>query len=207
MLRDMFNWIRFRTYDKYNAIYIKSLEPSYYDSDTRLLHGMFQLLVDFVEIECAGHQLAAEKYKSISASDNWNKCFFGYLRRYFRRPSFLKRNPEAGLRYLDWEIALQDEYSTSQAESAKEKKELYLWWKTIYPERRDPMDESGWSELCDRRRKKYGNILSILNDLTDEEHEESSRILEKYRILEELQYKKDEEMLIRLVKIRNSLWT
>jgi hypothetical protein len=169
---------------------------------------MFQLLVDFIEIECAGHQLAAEKYKEISASDKWNACFFGYLRRYFRRPSFLKRNPEAGLRYLDWETNLHDEFDTGQAASAREKKELYLWWKTIFPNRKDPMEESGWSEFCERRRKKYGNgIAYILNDLTDEEHEESSRILEKCRLLEELQYAEDEDMLIRLIKIRNTLWT
>ena len=34
---------------------------------------------------------------------------------------------EAGIAHLDWEIGLQD--SPSQAEAAKEVKQIYLWWK------------------------------------------------------------------------------
>ena len=44
------DWIRFRI-KNYTKIQIRSLKPGYYENDTLLLHGMFQLLVDFVELE------------------------------------------------------------------------------------------------------------------------------------------------------------
>ena len=44
-------WIRHRTYDRYDRIYITSLKPGYYDKDEQMLHGMFGLLIDYVDKE------------------------------------------------------------------------------------------------------------------------------------------------------------
>ena len=44
-------WVRHRTIDRYNVIKLSSLQPGYYDIDTRILHANFELLKQFVENE------------------------------------------------------------------------------------------------------------------------------------------------------------
>ena len=56
-LENLKYWVTHRTIDKYNKIEIPSLKPGYYDKDTQMLHGMFDLLVDYVECELAWMQL------------------------------------------------------------------------------------------------------------------------------------------------------
>lgn len=44
-------WVMHRTFKRFDRIYIKSLSPGYHDKDDMMLHGCFQLLVDWVERE------------------------------------------------------------------------------------------------------------------------------------------------------------
>lgn len=169
------DWVRFRTTRVYNIIKINSLKPGYYDIDTRMLHGMFSLLVDHVEIEKAAmfgieDEIKKKQDKGISA---W---FYNTL------PFARKRNPEAGLKYLEWEMSLDDpnsiNYSPEQAETAKEIMELYNWW-------------------CHARKNKvYRNYFSFNNRLAHDINQD----------LENMNEQKNTEMLIRLIKIRQSLW-
>jgi hypothetical protein len=101
---------------------------------------------------------------------------------------------------------------TGQAERAREIKELYLWWTTVYPNRKDPMDLSGWSDLCEQRRIKAeaegkGGLWASLNDQNPNERKESTRILKLCQKIEKQQNDEDEAMMIRLIKARDSLWT
>lgn len=200
---DLRYWIRCRVFDKYHVINT-GLEPGYADCDTRLLHGMFNLLVDFVEVEKAWMCVvfdndARKKYKYPPFSVGS-----------FRIRSF--RCPEAGLAHLDWEYSLGnpnlDEYERCESQSATAAEILYLykWWKEVRPNRPDYHDASGWSNWCEYRDKK-GYRMFDDSQYSEEEKAEQRRILDLSHKLETDQFNEDSEMLTRLIKIRGSLWT
>ncbi len=129
------------------------------------------------------------------------------------------RCPQAGLDNLKWQSELvwkEDEgfepgdpkigKPTYQAEKALEILALYKWWTEVYPKRPDPHDASGWTAYCDMRRERGDHMLD-LEDRTPEEAEMSRVALDKTQEIEDAYNKEDEEMMIRLIKIRNSLWT
>jgi hypothetical protein len=95
---------------------------------------------------------------------------------------------------------------THQALAAQEILELYAWWKEVYPLRPDPHDASGWSEYCENRRRN-GYAFFDMEDRTPEEAEKGKIALDRIREIEAAYEKEDTEMLIRLVKVRDSLWT
>jgi len=180
------------------------------DVGNRFLPCLFNELVDFVEVETAwshiawGDKEARAKYDPPFWASGW-----------FRWRTW--RCPQAGLDHLDWAMTLTNEEwldedkkgeakPTGQAISAKEIKELYLWWTTTYPNRPDPYDASGWTEYCEKARELNdgrlfgGKKTPELEKLSDKSH----KLLQK---IEAAYEKEDEAMLIRLIKIRNSLWT
>jgi hypothetical protein len=195
--------IRHRLFDRYNIIHTK-LKPDYYDSDTRMLHGMFELLVDFVEVEKAWMHVVFNKDAQKARKHPW------WSRGWTRFKAF--RDPIAGLDHLVWEMSLDNpelpatERSEHQAEAAREIFELYNWWKNIRPNRPDPHDASGWSEHCDKKRDMGIDLLDFEDESADY-RAESAKILDKLREIEESQEQEDTDMLIRLIKIRKSLWT
>ena len=96
---------------------------------------------------------------------------------------------------------------TGQAERAREIKELYTWWTTVYPNRPDPHDASGWSAYCEAARVANGGKGSWSGDKTPELKkmcDKSHKLLQK---IEAAYDKEDTEMMIRLIKARDSLWT
>ncbi len=68
------------------------------------------------------------------------------------------------------------------------------------------MDASGWSAYCDMRREKGYHLLDM-EDKSEEEKEMSNTAHSKLREIEAAYEKEDEDMMIRLIKIRESLWT
>lgn len=175
----------------------------WHEFDTRLLHCMFDELVNFVEIDSAWMEV-------VFSSDNSKK----YQVPWWRRVPFRIRGwrcPAAGVAHLEWAANLtwNEEWidkddpkygkPTAQAEVAQETLELYKWWREIRPARPDPYEASGWSEFCSRRRS---NIFR-----SPEEQEESSRILPILEKMEEDYVNEDTEMMVRLIKIRQGLWT
>ena len=182
------------------------------DVGNRFLPCLFNELVDFVEIETAWSQIA---WGNKEACAKYNPPF--YATGWFRWRVW--RSPQAGLDHLDWAMTLtnvewlaEDKKSeakpTSQAISAKEIKELYTWWTTVYRNRPDPHDASGWSEHCDAMRVKYpGSFFSSLNDKNSEDKKASDKAIKLLQKIESAYEKEDEAMMIRLIKIRDSLWT
>jgi hypothetical protein len=168
--------------------------------------------VDFVEVELAWKNIAwdeeaRKKYDSPFWATGW-----------FRWRTW--RCPQAGLDYLDWASGLRLDESwgveqsetgynepTYQAVGAKEIKELYLWYKNIYLNRPDVHDVTGWSEYCAKNREKNGELLFDSEDQTEQEQEEGRRILDSMNKLEEYRYDEETEMLTRLIKVRDRLWT
>jgi hypothetical protein len=185
-----------RFIDKPWCLNTKLPKGDWYEMETRLLHGLFGALVDFVEEEKANMQYL---------TDEWKEDEDGQVKRATVKRVFPSR--EKGLQYLDWEISLGEE-SPGQSEAAKEVKELYLWWKDVRPARPDPYDVSGWSEYCDQRRDKDG-LWGFFDkdDETDEERADARRRLDALHSVEEQYDTEDEEMMIRLIKIRKGMWT
>lgn len=184
----------------------KHIKPGEWrDMDTRILYCLFDELVDFVEIEKAysGYRWDEDKQKGM----RWWQVGRWRTRTW--------RSAEAGLKHLEWETTLTDEEwiddksqakPTYQAETAREIIALYKWWTEVYPNRPDPMDASGWSDYCDDRRDRGIDFLDF-EDYPEDSKWDTRAMHEKMREMEKAYEDEDTEMLIRLIKIRKSLWT
>ena len=185
---------------------------SWSDVGNRFLPCMFNELVDFVEIEQAWHHcMWADEARSKFNPPWWRS---GWLR--WRT----WRCPQAGLAYLTWASGLvidkdmgaepgSDGYGepTYQATAAKEIIALYTWWTETYRNRPDPYEASGWTAACEASRLANGGRLHfgtekdpVLKKASDKAHKLLQKIEKAYEA-------EDEAMMIRLIKIRQSLWT
>ncbi|NIM17785.1 MAG: hypothetical protein GTO45_37895 [Candidatus Aminicenantes bacterium] len=184
------SWLRYRTVDRYHTIKT-TLKPGYYDMDTRLLYAMFDMLVDFVELEKAWMNVVFTKRKPWSG---WGRTHWW-------------RSRIEGLSYLEWEIGLGDpnlpeeERHEQQAKNAQEIKYLYTWWKDVRPNRPDPAKVSGWDNVCDK-----WNILSD-KDNFEEKKSEVDAALKKQDEIEKEYEDEDTRMMKRLIDVRKALWT
>jgi hypothetical protein len=186
--RDIKRYIRNRWIDKTHYINTGFKPGHYYEFDHKILHGLFNELVDFVEIE------------------------FAYLSTYNKKKKYNfhhGRCVEAGLDYLDWACNLKydEDYLmdkkdklygkfTPQALATQKIRELYLWWKDIRPNRPDPMD-----------------LINFVSDTNLEDKFSfgfSKQELSNYKKLEKIEKaydKEDTKMLIELIKIRSHVWS
>lgn len=169
------------------------LPPGYYGLETRLLYGLFSLLIDFVEIECAWMNKMSEKEL--------------VKRPWWKKEIKFRRSKKRGLSYLDWQINLKNEktkdigesaVNTSQSEDAEITKKLYLWWTEERPKRQDPY--SLLEEIPFEKGKS-------LKDWMSKDIPKRDEIMAKVYEMEKDQDAEDTEMLIQLVKLRKSLWT
>ena len=182
---------------------------SWCDVGNRFLPCLFNELVDFVEIELAWWHLAWEKQEDRKKYNApWWRFGWWNMRMW--------RCPQAGLDNLAWQAALirDEQYTntddpefgkpTEQAINALEILDLYTWWTQTRPARPDPMQVSGWSAYCDRRRKEdeHSWVFSSSKD-----KEDTGPMLDEMHRIEAEYEAEDEAMLIRLIKIRNALWT
>jgi hypothetical protein len=192
----------------------KDIRPGQWcDVGNRFLPCLFNELVDFVEIELAWMQIICsepadqKKYKPPFWSSGW-----------FRWRTW--RSAQAGLDNLYWQRTRKmdesyfvkpsdEEYGnpTPQAVRAQEIYDLYMWWTTDYPMRKDPYDASGWTAVCEKIREKNGGRLSIGDSKDPDLEREKNGALALIQKIEDHYRKEDEEMLIRLIKVRDSLWT
>jgi hypothetical protein len=163
------------------------LEPGhYYEFDYRVLHGLFNELVDYVEMELA-HVSKYSKEKKYKFKNG--RCV------------------EAAMDYFDWACSLvyNEEYGiskdddhygqiTPQALSARKVKELYLWWKETRPNRIEPYDAVNMQRFQG-------------NEFSSKKSKEEIRAMHKMTKLEEQYDKEDTNKLIELIKIRKEIWT
>lgn len=203
-------WLANRYTAKTHALTSNLKKGQWHEFDTRLLYCTFDSLVNFIEIEQAAHYLIWMP-KEERAQYNAPFHAFGFWR------SYTWRSPAAGIACLTWQANLTNtdwvpeddpDYGqpTQQAVAAKEILELYTWWKNIYPNRPDPHDVSGWSAICDKKHDQ--NADDFFFDDGDEEYRElSNKALILTGQIEEQYEAEDTEMLIRLIRVRKSLWT
>ena len=181
------------------------------DVGNRFLPCLFNELVDFVEIELAWFNIA---FADKEERKRFQPPFWatGWLR--WRT----WRSPESGLAYLSWASNLKHDKDwgidpsdpdygqpTSQAVAAREIHELYRWWKEVRPNRVDPYEDSGWTQLCD---DMYSQDLSMSSDSqTPEQQQAIKTSLDRLRELEAAYEQEDTDMLTRLILVRGHLWT
>lgn len=180
------------------------------DVGNRFLPCLFNELVDFVEVEQSWHNVIFDEEAQKKFGAPW-------YRRWLKFRGW--RNKESGLEYLNWasELRMDDSWGlgpgdkdygklTGQAKQAREIKSLYLWWTEVYPNRPDPYDASGYSEVCEKIR--LANDGELFMDTKDpklkKQQNRAHKLLHK---IEQEYEKEDTEMMIRLIKVRHSLWT
>jgi hypothetical protein len=205
-IRELRYGIRVRVFDRYHVINT-GLKPGYYDCDTRMIHGMFNLLVDYVEIEQAWIHVVFDKNEQRKRKHPWWSCNWTRFKAF--------RDPQAGIDHLKWLMTLDSptlpayQQNPPHAAAAREIWEIYHWWKFVRPSRPDPHDASGWTKYCSEKRSVTGSLADIFDppDETPEERQQIRDMLDKTRALEEAYDNEDEDYLIRLIKIRSYLWT
>ena len=179
------------------------------DVGNRFLPCLFNELRDFVEIELAWWHIA---WDSNDEREKYNAPF--WATGWFRWRTWRCR--QAGLDNLAWQMNLTNDWldddhpdrnkPSFQAERAQEILALYRWWTEVYPNRPDPHDAGGWSAYCEQRRSSGADLLDF-EDRTQAELDRSREALDATQAIEDKYNQEDEEMMIRLIKIRQSLWT
>lgn len=163
----------------------KYLKPgNWYDTGDKFLYCLFNELKDFVEIEVASDYC----FWSEEAKEKFNMpTYFKWVKRW--------RCPAAGL-----ESITERSQAEGQKESQKEILELYNWWVNVYPNRPDPYEVSGWNDYSTEHDVFSEEITSCNREKLNAIHAELAKL--------EKEYKDEEEaMMIRLIRVRNSLWT
>jgi hypothetical protein len=152
------------------------------DAGDRIFYASFNLLKNFVEIEKA-HMNAWCGEKEL-------------------------KGRKAGVAYLTWETELGEDGGFGQAEKAKEVLELYTWWVDVRPNREDAYDDTRWNTYHKLRKDIYGDdgMLADHKD-TPELTKLRKELFDKSNKIETNSIKEDDEMFMRLVKIRKGLWT
>lgn len=176
-LRRAKEWILYRTTRRYHMINT-GMTPGYSDKAEQILHVNFNMLKDFIEIEKA-HMW------------EWSESRF--------------KSEQPGVSHLIWEMGLDDSFN--QAESAREQYTLYDWWTNHRPLRVDSFETPEHKAYWKLREEIYKGEFFCSDKDTPE-----LKALQKsaYDIGDKLNKKQEEEdtdMLIRLIKIRSSLWT
>jgi hypothetical protein len=155
-------YVRNRWIDKIHYLRTGLTPGEYYDLDYRILHGLFNELVIFIESELA--------YRSKYNSEKKYKFIKG-------------RCKEAALDYLNWagQLILNEEYGvqkddpeygkpSNQAIDSKKIRELYDWWTVVRPNRYDPY------ELFSR--ETHGNeYYKLIGELEDRYSAEDTAML------------------------------
>lgn len=132
------------------------------------------------------------------------RCLFGELEKFIEdEKGFETLEWEKKLVYNeDWGYSPEDEghgQPTHQALAAIEQGNIYNWWRANKD--RDFYEESGYTAACEKAQKEgKGGLFGQQTEERKQAHERLNALEEQYK-------KEEEEMLIKLIKLRDSLWT
>lgn len=161
----------------YNVVKIRSLRRTWVDRDQVMFHAPFQILVDFVEKEWMPD----------------GGTFFDIEK---EKAAIVGTRPEL-IPQLEREL----EESIAHNAKTQEIWTIYNWWTKVRPYRQDPREHLRQPEYIS---DSNGFREMFLIDGDDELWHNAMQLTRK---LEEEWEKEDEEMLMRLIKIRDYLWT
>ncbi len=176
-------WVRYRTIRRYHVVNT-GMEPGYADVTERMLHVNFNMLKDFIEKE------KGSMWQYHEASSKYDK--------------------QPGVSHLIWEIGLDADNSINNQQSANalEQYELYNWWTNIRPFRVDSFETPEHNAYWKLRNDIYGSDCFFCEDKDTPELKKAQKATYELSGTLDKQYsKEDEDNLIRLMKIRQSLWT
>ena len=206
-LRSAYTYLTNRYSSKTHALTSKLKRGQWYEYEHRLLHCVFDSLVDYVEIDEAWHHIICDS--EAAATYKPKKFWWSEW-----------RCAAAGIDHVTWASKLvhTKEYGitedspefgqpTGQAKIAQELLVLYTWWTVERPNRPDPHEVSGWSAFCESYTDDGKKLSRIFGTRTPAQQKESTRLLKLMTKIEDKYEKEDEQMLIRLIKIRKGLWT
>jgi hypothetical protein len=171
---------RCRFWSKYNTVTITTLPPTWNEWDIKLLHVAFAVLVDYIE--------SGKRHRQL-----WTvKALLEEL-----------ANPETDTMSKQW--------CESHLPIASEQDALYRWW-TIEREQRRKEEEAALLAWHDAFEAAGGMTSEStdnprLNRLRFAESPEIDALHDRHIEIEQRNDAEDEEMLIRLMKIRDSLWS
>lgn len=190
----------------------RDIKPgTWHDLGYRFLPCLFNELQNYVEIELAWWHLAWSPKERPKYKMPWWAVGWWRVRTW--------RCPQAGLDNLAWQSSLKydDEWidkddpkfgkPTQQAVNAQEIVALYKWWTEVYRNRPDPYEASGWHAYCEASRLANGGKLSFSTSKDAKLKKASDKVHKLLQKIEADYEKEDEAMMIRLIKIRQSLWT
>lgn len=127
-------YIKNRFFDKTHTLQTRLKKGQYWETDDKILHGCFEALVDFVEVETTTMMLWCYKEES--------KKYWRYRFKPLRFKSI--RSRELGLKYLRFSMNETD-HEIERCAKDQEIIKLYLWWKDERPSRVDPYSDEVWS--------------------------------------------------------------
>ena len=207
-------WLNNRFVTRTHQLTSKLKPGQWHEFDERILHCVFDELVNFVEIEkawmkvCWGDEETRKKY----ALPFWRK-------QWWTRWFLQWRCPQAGIDHLLWEMSLTNvdyvdpsdpEYGkpTHQALKAQEILDLYQWWTVVRPARPDPYEASGWTAYCEASREANGGKIFPTSGKDNPKLKKMSKAAHaKLDKMEKAYDAEDEAKLIQLIKLRKGLWT
>lgn len=177
------------------------VKGKYYDTDVRILHSNFTLLVEFVE-----NQLARSNYNyyETQKSVSW----------IFKKSSVFRKlikfsNPDSGVDLIkktmvDKNNNSENENYTPYARNLQELMRLYHWWKEVKPLQTDAYTTSGMKDFIDQMNEKYGSLNGQSWSKSEfKKYDELAGLLDS---LESHWLNIENDMLLSLIKIRSTLW-
>ena len=206
LVRKMGGYINNRWITKTHALTSRLKRGEFHEFEARMLHALFDELVNFVEREQAWMQV-------ICSEEEWKKYRGPWMRRLFRIRTW--RSPAAGLAYLNWACSVKYDEKTCGKDSplvgtpeplalaSQETLALYRWWKEERPKRPDPMEASGLSAYYEEQGE--GDFWKNLNR-PKKDQERWEKLSDCCNEIEQAYEDEDTAMMIRLIKIRKQLW-
>jgi hypothetical protein len=206
-------WIRTHTYNRYHIINVKQPKNSPYqysynwgwiDRCHVLPFAMFNILCDFVENEFMPQywwEWNEKKQKSERVKKSERKSWKDLL-----------KDKEKELNKEDFKLCDGSFDENNYEMTVHERKydlellTIYKWWKEdrfeLCKKENDSLDE--WMNYKDRLIEKNGGCWQ---DWSDEEKKHDRELMDRHLEAENNRLNQEEDMLIRIVKIRHGLWT
>lgn len=183
----------------------KCTRGMWYDIDEMMFESAFELLCTYIEDECAAMQ--------VSEQSRWKRFKMRWFPRQWRMPE----SRILGLEYLDACIVHQNDDPTSTAAAEYDiLRNLYIWYRDIYPARESPwdaviepeymfLDDAGLptKEMLSDKTLDNGKTYSVMNRLVPEYEIQ----LNHAHHIEDTYHKEKDDQLAQLIALRHRLWT
>lgn len=177
LLWECWYYLKCRLWRRYNTVTAPTLPPTWSDAVEKLLHVSMAILVDVVEKE-----------------DILNHCAWTEREH---------MGPDAPA------TPIEPQYSNLQEIAT-----IYDWWKNVRPLRQDPTE--WWAAQCAKEGIERGfdfeeipgtSLSRTVDRNSPEKQERALEILRESSAMECAQADEDTEMICRLARVRQALWT